>query len=949
MLLSLLGRARIGGLDVSSQRQRRLLAALVVHQRTFVSAGRLAAYVWGEDQPNDPVAALHTLVSRLRTSLDQRVIIASSNGEYCLTAPLGALDVDLVIAWRSATESLDSTQRVATLDELLALFRGEPFVDLDDVDVLSVKEQLGEIRLAMLESRAEALSQLGRLEEAIISLRAVVAERPDRESAVLSMMAVLYALGRQVEALAAASTLRAYLLDEFGVDPSPRVAELELAVLRHDVERFEPLSPRTTERLNRAPHRTTSFVGRQPDIDEITALIGRSRLLTVLGPGGMGKTSIVMEVATGALAQNHIVHVVELADIEVGDDLTSAIAGRVGAVQLDSDTLERALIAFLDVPDTVLVLDNCEHVIESVAALAGRLLASAVNLRILATSREPLRISGEHRWVLGPLTPHDAAALFLDRARAIDPRFAAGANDRRVAELCERLDGLPLALELAAASLSGRGLDVALQQLSDRFALLATNHRMAPARHRSLAATLDWSYSRLEPDEQQAFDRLGVFTGSFTADEARELVGEQAAARLPQLVERSLVMLLDTGGTSRYEMLDTMRAYAQLRRGAALNDDRARHSIWILNAATSATANLMGPDEIRWFRWFRDSMSGFRQAHQWFVSHDDHDNRIRLVRALITWAWQHRQSEVMSWAAALSDQVHTDDPDLASTAAALSTIALSRTPHANLSAAQACVDTAATASAPVAALAHYAAAEIGLFVGRYDLAEQQARQSFDLATLEIGTGDHAALTFFAAIDMGFALSYLGHTVEAETWIAEAERWAYRLDSPGAHAWVSQLRAEAYSLSEPLRARVHAQRCLALVDPDEHGFLNEVAKAALVFIGSVLGERPDVDTLCRHLENAERHSSWQDLSTSLCIAAYILGKQGKLREAITVIAAVAGSSIDPVAITQRSHELLEHARLDLGTPEFDEAWARGQRWSVVDAVHVTVSELRAMAP
>jgi predicted ATPase len=576
-------------------------------------------------------------------------------------------------------------------------------------------------------------------------------------------------------------------------------------------------------------------------------------------------------------------------------------------------------------------------------------LGGTTRLTVLATSREPLRVSGEHRWMLQPLSPADAATLFLDRAMAVDPTFDIDVTDPRVVELCRRLDGLPLALELAAPALSGRGLDATLEQLSDRFDVLTRNHRAAPERHRSLAAMLDWTYSRLDPAEQQAFDRLGVFAGTFSLDDAREVAGGQAARMLPQLVERSLVVLRHTTPSPHYEMLDTMRAYAHLQRGAALDGDRALHAQWMLAAASAASAELMGPDELKRFRWFRENITGFRQAHQWFIDHGDHDNRIRLVRALITWAWQHRQAEVMAWASALATDATSTDPDLEATRVALSAIAISRTPHADIRVAERCVEAATHASAPVAALAHYAAAEIGLFVGRHDLAEPHARRAFELASASVDQADHAALAFFAAIDTAFALAYLGRGEEADRWTADAEGWAHRLDCPGAHAWVGLVRAERYALEEPLRARVHAQRCLALSDADEHGFITDVAQRVLAFIGSVMGEQPSLDMLCRHLEYSGTHASWLDLTTSLCVAAEVLPTQQKFREAVVVVAAVAASSIDPTSVLQRSDHLLARLRSEMGTTDFDAAWAQGQTCALPDAVNLTVQTLRSATP
>lgn len=231
-------------------------------------------------------------------------------------------------------------------------------------------------------------------------------------------------------------------------------------------------------------------------------------------------------------------------------------------------------------------------------------------------------------------------------------------------------------------------------------------------------------------------------------------------------------------------------------------------------------------------------------------------------------------------------------------------------------------------------------------MGRYELAESHARRAFELAT---GCPDQAALAFFSAIDLAFALGYLRREREAAQWSAEAERWAYRLDCPGAHAWVGQLRAETYALSDPHRARVHAQRCLALSEPTEHVFITDIARRVLVFISSVLGDQPSLERLCRHLEASATQASWQELITLLTVSADVLGSRGHLTQAATVVAAVSASAIDPVAIFERSQHLVERLQVELANHEFEQAWNRGQSWSLADAADLAMFTLRHTAP
>ncbi|MFZ4718364.1 MAG: BTAD domain-containing putative transcriptional regulator [Ilumatobacteraceae bacterium] len=946
-MISVLGRTRVGDADLVSGRQRSLLAALVLHRGAPVSVARLATLVWGDEQPADAGASLHTLVFRLRRELPEGVTVDATAGHYSLSVPAGDVDVDAVLAWRTTTDAATPAERVPTFEALLRLFRGEPYADLDDLDVLAVKEQLGEVRLAVLEGYADALMAAGRTDDAISALRTVLVERPDRESAVTRLMQALYAAGRQLDALAAASRLREYLREEFGVDPSPAIEAAELAILRHEVPDHAVATPVAPLRTM-LPRQISSFIGRDHDLDGLLALTRRARCITVLGAGGIGKTTLAVHVAEELHRTGWHVHVVELGDIEAGADIVSAVVGRVGAVPGDDGSLEAALIRHFGGPQTALVLDNCEHVLDEAAHVATALLAGTEHLRVVATSREPLRVSGEHRWMLHPLDPADARELFVERALAVDPGFESGSDDARVIRLCEQLDGLPLALELAASALSTLAIDDVLDQVADRFTLLAANHRDAPSRQQSMVATLDWSYSRLETAEQQAFDRLGVFAGSFTAADARDVAGERSAQLLPQLVERSLVGRVRGATPVRYEFLDTMRAFARLQRGAALADDRAHHAAWMLRSVTEAAAHVSGPMESMWFRWFRANMANLRQAHQWFVEAGADDDRIRFVRALIMWAWQSDQAEVMGWAAALDGTTHTADLDLASAKAAISLVARSRTAAARVPDAAQVVAAAEDGEHRTAALAHYAAAEVGLFVGDYQFAEEHARRACVRATAGSDDAESIAIAFFAAIDVSFATALSARPEEASRWVTVAEQYANTLDSTAAHAWVNLVRADLLARDHPVRSRIHAQRCLALVDPEEQSFVARVARLTLSAIELHSGTAAvDRATLVEHLSASELQLSWYDTTISLQLTAETLIGHGRLREAAMIIGAVNASAIDPAALGVRGDDLMAAMRARDGGDMVDAACADGATWTLAEAVHFAIDQLQQL--
>jgi predicted ATPase len=775
------------------------------------------------------VAALYTQVSRLRRILPDPVTIISGRGGYRLDAPSGSIDIDVAISWRAMTNRASTSGRVAAIESILALFTGEPYADLDSVDAWSHREQLASIRLTVVEAYAQELLASGRPDEAVTALRSVVAARPDRESAVALLMETLYRSGRQLEALDACAAARDFLREEFGVDLSPQVAALELSILRHDLP-ADAMPETSAAQHTSVALRTTSVVGRDHDIDAMVALLERARLLTVLGTAGVGKTTVANQVAARMERDGTRVTIVELADAETDADLPAVVAGKVGVSMSENDTFLDALCAALDGPASLLVLDSCEHHAIATARLIGDLLGRVPRLRIVATSREALRAEGEHRWMLHGLRPAEARALFIDRAIAADPEFDTTADDPRLARICTHLDGVPLALELAASTLSFLDVDALLAGLSDRFTLLSSNHLAAPDRHRNLGAALDWSYSRLSESQQEAFDALGVFAGSFTSTDAQQVVGVDALTFFGPLIDRSMLVRHRQFTPARYELLDTMREYARRHRGEQLANDRARHAAWVLSKSSDVEAHCSGPMELMWFRSTRADMSNIRQAYHWFADADRPTEQLELVASLIMWAWQCDQHEVMGWATDLAGTLPPGDRRCRALHIAINTIALSRTRHhpdpATLM--RHALEAAGDATGDAAALACYAAAEVGLFAGEFHAAEEAASRGHALAMHHGDSPSVISIGFFCAVDAAFACIYGDRHDEARRWIDAATDLAARLDSTGAHAWVELLHAELLERSDPTRALPHVERCLALVDQHEHSFLARVA-------------------------------------------------------------------------------------------------------------------------
>ena len=402
------------------------------------------------------------------------------------------------------------------------------------------------------------------------------------------------------------------------------------------------------------PAALTSFIGRAGPAREVAGLLGRHRLVTVTGPGGMGKTRLAGEVArrvAGRFADG--VWLAELAPVGDPARIAAVVTAALGVREQPGVPVAEVLAQVLARQQLLLVLDNCEHVIGAAAQLCAGLLAACDDVRVLATSREPLAVAGEARYRLGPLTlsaPGDpaegggpeAVALFADRARQVDAGFVLdGQTGPVVAGLVRRLDGMPLAIELAAARVEALGVRQLLDRLDDRFGLLTAGDRLAPSRHRSLAAAVEWSYRLLEEDERRVFRAVSVFLGPFTLEAAEAVAGEGAGPTVLRLVDCSLLVPPQAGpdGRSRYVMLETLRAYGVALLAAAGEQDAAAAAVarWAVSVAEQAAAGLQTVEgEVAAARWLDAEDAVMAQVLDWAMEHDA-AVALRLAVAVAAW------------------------------------------------------------------------------------------------------------------------------------------------------------------------------------------------------------------------------------------------------------------------------------------------------------------------
>ncbi|GIG70655.1 BTAD domain-containing putative transcriptional regulator [Phytomonospora endophytica] len=584
MRVGLLGPLEVtdGGraLVIGGRRVRALLIRLAVDAGRFVPPGELARAIWTDDGPADPAHALQALVSRLRAALPGDVALELGDAGYRLG--LAPEDVDL-----HRFEALIADPAPARLREALALWRGGLPAETDDAPyAVALGARLGELRLTAVESAASAELRLPDADARALTaeLGELTAAHPLRERLGALLITALHADRRRAEALAVFERYRARLAEELGADPGPELRAAHLAALRAD--------PAPRGNLRAA---LTGFVGRGEELARVAALTRERRLVTLVGPGGVGKTRLAV---TAAARAPETAWLVELAAAGPGDDLAAVALhalGRHGSTP-GADALAN-LTETLSAEPALLVLDNCEHLLDDAARLAEDLLARCPSLRILATSREPLGVLAESLLPVPPMDPATSLRLFTERAMAVQPDFDLDAERDLVIGLCRTLDGLPLAIELAAARLRVMTPGILRDRLADRFAILRGGNRTALPRHRTLLAVVEWSFDLLDDTARAAAENLAVFPGSFAADAAAAL--GVRTEDLDSLVDKSLLELLDGG---RYRMLETIAEYgrSRLREDGRLRMVGAAHAAHFAALAARAAPALRSSEQLAW-------------------------------------------------------------------------------------------------------------------------------------------------------------------------------------------------------------------------------------------------------------------------------------------------------------------------------------------------------------
>ncbi|MGN9838753.1 BTAD domain-containing putative transcriptional regulator [Nonomuraea sp. H19] len=667
MRFQILGPATVLGEDgepvaLGGPRVRALLTLLALHAGRIVGAEQLVAGMYGARPPEGVANALQSQVSRLRRALGKDLVEFHAAGYRLVADPR---DVDarrfeqLAQEGRQALAGGDPAElrRAATLlREALELWPGagaRPLADAPHAEAPAAALQ--ELRLAATEDRVQADLDLGRHRELVAELRQLIAAHPLRERLRAQLMRALYGSGRQAEALTVYDEARKILDEELGVEPGAELAAAHLAVLRADPA-LGASAPSAARQRQGLRAQLTSFVGRAEELAQLGARLRESRLVTLIGPGGAGKTRLATEAAEQAPGD---VCFVPLAPVSDDADVPKAVLAGLdirdtvlhAADRPAVDPLTRLVTALAE-RRLLLVLDNCEHLIAATAELTDLLLASCPGVQVLATGREALGITGESILPVAPLRlpppetddplGYPAVRLFADRAAAVQPGFAVHAgNAGQVVRICRALDGLPLAIELAAARLRTLSVSDVAARLDDRFRLLARGSRTALPRHQTLRAVVAWSWDLLDESEQRLARRLSVFVGGARPEAAERVCGLPEEV-LFSLAEKSLVEFVD----GRYRMLETIRAFCaeRLAESGEVEPMRDAHAAYYLDLVVAADARLRTCDQLDWLSRLDEESDDLNAAVRWATESGRLEMALRMLAhgACYWWMRGHR-------------------------------------------------------------------------------------------------------------------------------------------------------------------------------------------------------------------------------------------------------------------------------------------------------------------
>jgi len=652
--------------ELRGNKLRTLLAALLLSAGQPVSADRLADLLWGESPPSGAVNALQAQISKLRRLLVDAPL-EGRDGGYALAIDPGQIDSEqftrLAEAGHDHLIAGRHVDAAGVLREALVLWRGPAFADFAFDDFAqAARMRLEEMRLTATEDRIDADLQAGRHEAVAAELEGLVHEHPLRERMWGQLMVALYRCDRQSDSLRAFQRAREMLADELGLEPGPALRELERQVLNQDPALDAPAgAAKPSPGLSNIHPEFSTFVGRRVEVEQILGHLSNRRLVSISGPGGVGKTRLATEVA---LHRDRVwrdgTWLVELG-LDSGERAVSAAFQRTFGPRLGHTASEDALdwlTTGLATTELLIVLDNCEHVLAEAAVAASAIVRSCPGVTVLATSREPLGLSGERVVALQPLELDDAVSLFASRAADSDEEFVLDDSSlSAVTAICTRVDRLPLAIELTAARTRAFSAHQLADLLDQRFGLVGTAQGGRPQRQQNMHAAVDWSFELLFDDERRLLTRLSVFAGSFDLDAAikvcadADLGAADVGALMARLVDKSLVAAEKASGGTQFRLLRPVAEYATERLDDAGETEtfRIRHSDWLIDLTAGLTAGLRGPDRLTWAHLVNTQLANLARAAEWGLVGGDPADALQIGVNL-------------GWYAFLSGNISNDEP-----------------------------------------------------------------------------------------------------------------------------------------------------------------------------------------------------------------------------------------------------------------------------------------------
>jgi predicted ATPase/DNA-binding SARP family transcriptional activator len=941
-----------GPVPIAGQRPRALVTALLLQPNAVVPAERLVDALWGEALPAAPANALQQVLTRLRSTWGQDADhLATVPGGYRLSVAPGSLDAEeFETRFRRARTLMatDPDESARELDAALALWRGPAYGEFAEGFAQAPSARLGELRAAAEEDRVELLLERGSPADAVAAARELVGASPLRERPVGLLMRALHASGRVAEALEAFRQHRSLLADELGLDPPAGLRELEARILQDDLPgpARAPLHRGSAQPgfRGRLPRRPSALIGRDGDLAIVRRCLADKPVLSLVGPGGVGKTRLALEAAHALAADGRPVLWVDLSAAANGR-LADLVAEAAGVDMQRGADPGSSLGASLHASTALLCLDNAETVLDEVASLVEGLRDHAPRLRVLATSRERLAIDDEHVHQVAPLPvpsgpdpDNPAIRLFLERAGGLADDTDAALAD--IAALCRRLDGLPLAIELGAARAVTFGIREFGEHIARELDLLAGGRRTAAARHRTLRAVIDASYGLLAEEEALLFERLAVFPASFRLAEARTVCADErlepvaVAPVLARLVEQSLVQ----SAAGRFRLLETLRTYAAERLDADdLRRLRARHA----RAVADRAAELQWqdrPDSEAACVAELASMTADLHAAWGYTADHDRGLAVELAAVIYDYAYQRQRLDLLDWGRRVAewDVAH---PDLSQ---ALATGAAGAWAAGDLTAAEkiAVRGTGIAAGADRSrARSVGQAGNLAMFAGDFDEAARRFAESVDLHLAE----GRPVAALMSEVSICQATTYAGRTADARHRLAGLRRRAERTGNPSALAWTYYVTGEATAdVDVPEALTAYRTAIEEAAKTDNRLFLG-LARSSAVALAARQGSAQDA------LAEFERVlDEWDELGNVtaqwwvLMNLAMLFDRLGQDRPAALLAGAVLGTG-------DRTYLLLGDAdRLRVTVGRVSERLGTASRAVLAEGALLTIDEAVALA-